>query len=222
MLDTLMARYRDPLLRAAFDLQSRLYNIVEQDFLGHYYGEDKPDTTDYARDNTLYVLAEYLGWIEILRREVRFLDLGDEARTRTMADCLDAVRFTLLTDRTDDVLKVFNGEQRAIGEVMTKADDRPDDDGMARLDVIGFAEFTVRLRAPDFDRWFRRLRSDVDLLAREPGRHVERIVALQNALVDLTSLLDPDHLRLPERDRKRLTRVAASPSPTPAAPGAAT
>ncbi len=33
LLEEVMGRYREPLLRAAFDLQSRLYNIVEQGFL---------------------------------------------------------------------------------------------------------------------------------------------------------------------------------------------
>ena len=33
----LRARYRDPLLSAAFDLQSRLHNIVAQSFLVRYY-----------------------------------------------------------------------------------------------------------------------------------------------------------------------------------------
>jgi hypothetical protein len=37
LLSELMARYRDPLLQAAFDLQSRIYNIVEQGFLQTYY-----------------------------------------------------------------------------------------------------------------------------------------------------------------------------------------
>jgi hypothetical protein len=76
-LDELMDRYRDPLLQASFDLQSRIYNIAEQEFLARYYTNGTEATREYARENTLYVLAEYLGWVEILRREVRFLELGD-------------------------------------------------------------------------------------------------------------------------------------------------
>jgi hypothetical protein len=78
----LRARYRDPLLGAAFDLQSRLYNIVAKDFLVRYCGEQDQTSRTYAVENTLYVLAEY-GWVEIVRREIRFLDLG-EARASSL------------------------------------------------------------------------------------------------------------------------------------------
>jgi hypothetical protein len=33
LLEQVMSRYREPLVRAAFDLQSRIYNIVKQAFL---------------------------------------------------------------------------------------------------------------------------------------------------------------------------------------------
>ncbi len=35
----LMSKYRDPLLRSAIDLQSRLYNIHQQNFLGYFYNQ---------------------------------------------------------------------------------------------------------------------------------------------------------------------------------------
>jgi hypothetical protein len=41
-----MSRYRDPLLRAAFDLQSRLYNIVELDFLAKHCTDEDPDARE--------------------------------------------------------------------------------------------------------------------------------------------------------------------------------
>lgn len=195
-----MARYRDPLLRAAFDLQSRLYNIVELGFLTRYYRDDRPEHKAYAADNTLYVLAEYLGWVEILRREVRFLDLGDEQANRQLMERLDAVRRILLADAYgDDVLQVFNGQQRAIGEIMAVPAER-EGGGMA---CKGYAAFTACQDEPGFARWFARLRDDVEVLAREPHGH-GRVIALQHALVDLVDFLDPGHERLPAGDRRKL------------------
>ena len=52
-------------------------------FIETYYVDDRPDDKEYARENTLFVLAEYLGWAEILRREVRFLDVGGRSTTRS-------------------------------------------------------------------------------------------------------------------------------------------
>lgn len=87
---TLMSKYRDPLLRSAIDLQSRLYNIHQKRFLEHLYHE-LPSTQSYALYNTLYVVAEYLGWVEILRREIQFLDLGDLELNRRLSELLASI-----------------------------------------------------------------------------------------------------------------------------------
>jgi hypothetical protein len=203
----LMARYRDPLLQAAFDLQSRIYNIVEQGFLQTHYCNGTGSTKEYARENTLYVLADYLGWVEILRREVRFLNLGDEVANRAWTERLVAVRITLLSDRFSPRFRIFNGQQRAIGEIMIKAD--ADDE---RLETVGYAGFLSCRQEPEFDRWFVDLRADIDALANEPDAgHQQRLVALQQALVDLIDLLDPDHVRIQSAERRRLTAGDSEP-----------
>src|SRR4051812_1080099 len=70
----LLGRYRDPLLSAAYDLQSRFYNIARRDFLGVYYQRGDLDALS-AENTTLWIVGQYFGWVEILRREVQFLDL---------------------------------------------------------------------------------------------------------------------------------------------------
>jgi hypothetical protein len=84
----LRARYRDPLLGAIFDLQSRLYNIVAKDFLVRYMAQSE-GLREYAIDNTLHVIAEYLTWVDIIRREIQFLDLGEEAANRMWLDAFE-------------------------------------------------------------------------------------------------------------------------------------
>jgi hypothetical protein len=194
----LRARYRDPLMSAAFDLQSRLFNIVAQGFLARYCNEEDETARNYAVENTLYVLAEYLGWVEIVRREIRFLDLGDELANQQWVATLERVRDTLARDDIDRVLRVFRGDQRAIGEVMTVAGD----DG--RLECRGYASFAHERQQPGFARWFERLEADVDLLGRDPDRHLERPVLLQNALVDVLDVLDPECARFSAERRTHL------------------
>ena len=200
-LEAGMSRYREPLLQTAFDLQSRIWNIVEGDFLETYYFSERGEQRDYARDNTLYVLAEYLGWSEILRREVQFLDLGDEQRNREFNKLRDAVRRTLLTDDHPPPFRVFNGQQRAIGELMLCPSSA---DGERRQECLGYAAFTERLQKPEFATWFTGPREDLDLIAREPELHEDRLRALQAALIDLINFLDPSGARLPIRDLKKL------------------
>jgi predicted ATPase len=90
LLEQVMSRYHEPLLRAAFHLQRRVYNIVEQAFLLRYLQRGSPAEQEYACRNTMFVLAEYLGWVEMLRRGVQFLDLGDVQRNQQLSERLEA------------------------------------------------------------------------------------------------------------------------------------
>jgi hypothetical protein len=197
----LRARYRDPLLSAAFDLQSRLYNIVAQTFLVRYYVQGGEVERAYAVDNTLHVLAEYFGWVEILRREVQFLSLEADAANLAWRTAFERVRDTFARDDLDPVLCVFRGDQRAIGELMTVPAVASE---AGRHQCLGYAGFVARASAGEFGRWFDKLRADIDTLGREPEAHLERPILLQNALVDLLDVLDPDCRRFASERRTRL------------------
>jgi hypothetical protein len=203
----LRRRYRDPLASGVFDLQSRLYNIVAKTFLVRYAASPDEAARIYAVESTLYVIAEYLGWVEVIRREIQFLDLGTEPANRAWVGALEKVRDTLARDDLDPVLRIFRGEQRAIGEVMTIA--VADSGDTRHHECIGYATFVSHLRDPEFCRWFDRLRRDLVLLVEEPNAHLERPVLLQNALVDVLDLLDPKCDRFASERRGRLTTALA-------------
>jgi hypothetical protein len=201
--EAVLSRYREPLLAAAHNLQARLYNIVENQFLDYYLQRGDPEHQRYARDYTVYVLAEYLCWAEIIRRDLRFLDLGTVADNRRLVELLEASQRALSRETPAGPWRLFRGQQRAIGELMMTATDRTD---AARHESLGYVQFCDRLdQGAGFAAWFARLRNDVDDLATtNPADHV-RLIALQNALVDLMGFLDPDQLRLPAKYRDRLT-----------------
>src|SRR5690606_24489026 len=90
-----LRQYRDPLLDAAHTLQSRIYNIVRNDYLARWLRCGDPEQERYARDYTVYALAEYLTWVEIVRRELRFLDVGDEAHNRQFMALLMQAQLTI-------------------------------------------------------------------------------------------------------------------------------
>lgn len=205
LVEQVMSRYREPLLRAAFDLQSRIYNIVEQAFLVRYLQRGSPTEQEYACKNTMFVLAEYLGWVEILRRGVQFLDLGDVGRNRQLVERLEAVGTILSTDRQfpGAMFQMFRGEQRAVGELMMDRS-QVGEQGTVRQ-CIGFAAFTDRLEQDSrFARWFAHLEQDIQRLAASPASEQERLVALQHALMDLIDFLDDPPARFPQEQRARL------------------
>jgi hypothetical protein len=192
----LLSRYRDPLLGAAFDLQSRLYNIVRLDFLEDYFGSPDPGAREYARDSTLWLIGQYLGWTEILRREVQFLDLGEASANRRLQARLHHVTEAFATDdeALTAVLRLFRGEQRAIGELMIAPAD-----AHGRLTCLGYADFTAKVRDEPLRRWFARLEQDLERIATMPY-DCPRLIHLQRALIDLVDLLDPERIRYPDAD----------------------
>ncbi|WP_331446823.1 hypothetical protein [Streptomyces xanthochromogenes] len=199
----LMGRHRDPLLWAAFDLQSRLYNIVDRGFLRVYFRDGSDRERAYARRSTLYVLGEYLGRVEILRRGVQFLDLGDSTLNRRIVGHFTAISNVLNNDGggntrfLDGHFIVFRSDQRAIGELMLAADG---------ISCLGYVEFCRRLdEDAEFAEWFGPLSDSVEVVARA-AEVPYRLIALQHALMDLIDLLDPRAERFPDHRRSRLGR----------------
>jgi len=197
----ILAKYRDPLLRAAHDLQSRLFRLMSGTFLGTSFPNITKTEKIYLFQNTMYVLAEYLGWVEILRREIRFLDLGNVKANHRLAELMESITEIFSQDSRKDLFRLLRGEQRAIGEIMIASATHTN---AAPLECLGYATFVQKLKDPDFNYWFKNLHKDIEKFIREPGVSRNRIVLLQNALIDLIDFLDPDCARIPESKRKKV------------------
>ena len=191
--ERLLARYSEPLTRAAFDLQSRLYNILQQGFVAPTFVPES-----YGVRSTLWLFGQYLAWVEILRREVQVLDLGDVHRTaRLQLHLLDIS--DMLASRTqirDRVFNILRAEQRAIGELMVV--DR-EVSGERRSDCMGYGAFVERMGDAAFAEWFNELSRSMETLTHGVRGHT-RPIYLQRALIDLIDFLDPERLRFPDPD----------------------
>jgi hypothetical protein len=205
-----LRRYRDPLLRAAFDLQSRLYNIAAKEFLGRYWKQGNEEQREYARLSTLWLFGQYLGWVEILRREVQYLDLGSRSANQELQRRLNQVSAALASDaqgRSEFI--VFRSDQRAIGEFMVIERSGQDEN---RPDCLGYSEFSGKLAAIEAETagaatpsefsvilgWVDRFTRDLEELGKSSrlDPHV-RLAKVQRGLVDLVDLLDADRVRYP-------------------------
>ena len=197
----LMRTYQDPLLRSAIDLQSKFFNILTLNLLDKFYLNGSEVEKEYTIENTLYVVAEYLGWVEILRREVQFIDLGNDEENRALVHQIDAISQSFLGSELPKPFRIFRGEQRAIGELMMTY--LPSEEGPYRRECIGYATFLESQEKNAFNRWFRKIREDIDDLANGQGNPA-RLVSLQNGLIDLISFLDPEGLKCPLNRRARV------------------
>lgn len=185
-------RYREPLVSAAYDLQSRCYNIVEQGMVERFMLHGTEAEREYAVKSTAFVFCEYLCWTEIIRREINAIDLSEENSTRKLRELQMSVRDILLTDSIRGPFRIFAADQRGIGERMIDDDGKP----------IGYAAFSDRVSSDPPDPVLTSVVRHAERLASELPLAAPRLLLLQNLLINMLDYLDPDHLRYPGNREK--------------------
>jgi hypothetical protein len=189
-------RVREPLARAAFDLQSRIYNILEKSFLDEFYLRGDEREKNYAEYNTVFQIAQYFCWSEILRRDIQFIDLGYDKGTRDLSNILDKITRYWGTDSEPELLRIFSGEQRAIGDALIIKNS-------AGLECIGYGAFLKDIIGSS-NPLIEALREDVRSTSSDDGQARGRLGCIQRALVDLVDLLDPRFQRFPKNKRSKI------------------
>ena len=178
--EDVLARYREPLAAAAFDLQSRLYNILRLGFLGKFGGTDTHG--DAALRTTLFRLAQYFGWTEILRRDIQFLSFPEADDTRRVANLQSEVARTFTSDGYGHKMMIWGDEQRALGELMIVEEHD-------KVLSMGYAAFSASCDDV-FASWLARLQGELpDVAARE------RLSDVQHLLCELVETLDVNRVR---------------------------
>jgi hypothetical protein len=178
--EDVLKRYREPLAAAAFDLQSRLYNILELDFVGLWGGTHA--RADEAVCTTLFRLAQYFGWTEILRRNIQFLSFPEAEETRRVTQLQQQITRCFLTHKLGEALMIWSDEQRAIGERMIVEEH-------GQVLCMGYASFRDACDG-HFAPWCARLTAELN----EPSAHA-RMREVQHSLCELVRALDPGELR---------------------------
>lgn len=188
----------EPLLYAASDLQSRIYNILQLRFLEAYQNSRVDRWRENSLEYTCFLFAQYFGWAEATRQAALFRESKDlvardgTSRDRTavsIAAVIREVNDALRTDSFGTDVMLFSGEQHAIGELMFSWDVVGD----ARFpSVMRYATFAERFQNEEhFRRWFQGIIDPLENGVTDVGRR--RLAMVQNHLVDLMDLLDPEH-----------------------------
>jgi len=180
LAEDVLTRYREPLAAAAFDLQSRLYNILRLDFFDRY-GDSHPRADD-ALTTTLFRLAQYFGWTEILRRDIQFLSFPEADETRRVAQLQTEISKSFLTHAYGAALMIWSDEQRAIGELMIVEEH-------GKVLCMGYATFRERC-GDTFAEWRERLHSE-----RRDESAQARLRDVQHLLCELVETLDQNRVR---------------------------
>ena len=175
-----LAKYRDPLAAAAFDLQSRLYNILCLGFFTKY--ADDAELTEEGVLTTLFRLAQYFGWTEILRRDIQFLSFPEAEDSQKVASLQGAIAGCFLTADYGRELMIWSDQQRAIGERMIVKEH-------GNVICMGYARY-LQQHEEVFNPWYGRLRTELGTPAA-----TARLRDVQHLLVQLVEVLDPNGIR---------------------------
>lgn len=178
-------KYQEPLIAAAFELQARLYNILQLRFVEKYISNEAAGKRDGAIDSTLYVFAQFFAWGEIIRREVQYLRFSRDRRTREIGRLLRDIGETLLADSYGPQFMIWRLEQRGIGERMIES-------ANGQMACFGYASF-VKHRST-MDEWLTPIQRELENI-QDGG--CQRLTDLQHKLVKLVRQLDDKKKRYP-------------------------
>ena len=183
LAEDVLTRYREPLAAAAFDLQSRLYNLLRLNFFDKYGGTN--ERAEVARKTTLFRLAQYFGWTEILRRDIQYLSFPEDEDTRRVAALQSQIAKCFLTDAHGPALMIWADEQRAIGEAMIVYE-------QDKVFCMGYAAFDKECEG-DFALWYSRLGGGFEVAPADA-----RLREAQHLLCELVEALDKKRVRYAE------------------------
>jgi hypothetical protein len=181
----ILETHREPLLAAAYELQSRLHNILCDNFVALYFVGNRAGKRDAALESTLYVFAQFFGWREIIRREVQFLRFATSEETREVGRLLQDIGETFLTDEFGPQFMIWRVEQRGLGERMITAMN-------GKPTCMGYASFVEQ--RDKMKEWLDPLERDLMDIGEEGRR---RLTRLQHLLLELVRKLDEKQTRYP-------------------------
>lgn len=205
--NSVLNKYREFICSAAFELQSRLYNVLAADFL--YYADHKdPSYVENVRFYTAFLFGQFFGWKEILRKEMHYLNFREGVEETLLLEKLDAVENYFSSDHlvSDSSFMIFKGEQRAIGEFMMVYND-----AIKSYECRSYSSFTEALKEESFQKWMKPLSQHIESSIKEYEEQgefeSERLMLIQSVLIDIIDILDPGKNRFPRYREKMIQSV---------------
>lgn len=190
------ARFIIPFMRASENLQSRLWNILDNKGLGvlrDQYGDERTHA-----DEILYQFAQYFGWQASVER------YSEYGRDQSVIDLSEEIRHLLATDTLGSELRLFRPQQRDLGQMaVVRAGLDP---SALTFDVTPFTDFRNQVdnvpgRKP-VEAFLDTIRTAKSDNYEEKGR--ERLVKIQRSLVKLLEYLESkEKFRLMPEGKKR-------------------
>jgi hypothetical protein len=191
----LLATHRDPAVRAINELQGRLWVVLSSGAANYRYVKGQR-RGQYYIESTAFVVAQYLAWSELMRRQIAALDYRDLSRL------LDEVSEGFAHGGPG--FQLFLYDQREIGERLMAASTHD-----PTAPIFRYSDFRDMMGASDLPESLRALRDASKHLLEHVEDESTRAARIQNALIDLLDFVDPDRRWVRTERRNRFSIAAA-------------
>lgn len=177
----LLDQHIDPILKSSDELVGKIRSLSQSDFAALKKAEC-PKDLEFEKWcpylDTIYLFAQFWSWIQILRIEGLFVNIGTDKRGRQLIGFFRALEST----RTRLVARSW---QRAMGETLMKETEK----GFRTLTYPEFVN--LFLTNEDFKRWYQPL---VEILSRlNHTRDRQRFMTYGTIIHALIDTLDSEH-----------------------------
>lgn len=188
-------RYQEPLATAIYELQNRLYNIVHKVFVQRFITDGSAREREYAIENTAFVIAQYFCCVELLRRSVQGSGFGQHLVNHKARTQQDRISLAFVgSDECGSILRLFDGEQRAIGEALIQ-------DSLTGPECMGYRMF-LKSRPRGEEKILDYLRDGIEELPGAPDDCLRRLGEIHAMLLDWLLQIDPDYRRFSKESRR--------------------
>lgn len=98
-------------------MQSRLYNTLSK--RGTFSWPDD----SYYLPSSLFLVGQFFGWVEILRRDMLYSDIAGVGEAKQLVVRIRKIQdlFSQTSSKYHDYRYIYRVEQRAIGEIMIQS-----------------------------------------------------------------------------------------------------
>lgn len=180
-LELQKTQYREPFLKSTYDLQGRLYNIIKTGYIENFILQDRSlRKQKYSINNTVFLIAQFLAWNELIRNELFYLDVNNKKSNIKLATAIDQLYSVWKLNE----FQIYPGEQRAIGELMIE-----------NQKCIGYSTFLKRY-SNKTEEIINVLYDFIDYISKEQS-DMKELITIHSSLIDILDILDPKKIKFP-------------------------
>ena len=184
----------EPLINAAYELQSRIYNIKCNNFT-HYLMNGTERDKEYFIYSTAYIFIQYFAYSELFLSNIKNTFFFQDEKINKITLIQDDITRLFSSDNhtLEKEFRIFSVEKRSLGFYLI----------IERKYILQYNDFIEKFKSSPIDL-VNYLIDDVQSLQYFDRAPLVRLTRIQHKLVELINSVDPKCRRFPEGIRRKI------------------